>query len=103
MNRKDVDWGLMQLDAVRDRKLIDHSLFLVLMSFGSHALHHLLPSLDHAVLELCLPAFHETCREFGVEKERMSQWEMIKGQYSQLMRVKPSKCNIRGCSDAAGS
>ncbi|XP_058803278.1 cytochrome b5-related protein-like [Phymastichus coffea] len=93
--RKDLDWALMQLDAVRDRNVVDDSLFLVLTYFGSHALHHLLPTVDHAYLELCIPAFNETCREFGVHTERLSQWELIKGQYKQMMRNEP-RINYRG-------
>ncbi|NP_001136324.1 cytochrome b5-related-like isoform X1 [Nasonia vitripennis] len=96
--RKDPDWGLMQLDATRDRKVIDDSLFLVLTNFGSHGMHHLLPTVDHAYLELCVPAFIETCREFGVEIEKYSSWELIKGQFQQLMRIQPRK-NYRGGPD----
>jgi hypothetical protein len=77
----------MELDAVRDREVIDDSLFLSLTHFGSHSLHHLLPSLDHAYLELCLPAFYETCEEFGINSDRYNVWELIKGQYQQLLRV----------------
>ncbi|KAJ8680520.1 hypothetical protein QAD02_016307 [Eretmocerus hayati] len=96
--REDLDWGLMELDAVRDRKVIDDSLFLVLTNFGSHGMHHLLPTVDHANLELCLPAFYETCREFGVDSEKLSQWQLIKGQYAQLLRSEP-RLNARGKTD----
>lgn len=94
-HRDDLDWGLMELDAVRDRKVIDDSLFLVLTNFGSHGLHHLLPTVDHAHLELCVPAFHETCREFGVDTKKFSQWDLIKGQYKQMIRNEP-RVNCRG-------
>lgn len=96
--RQELDWGLMELDAVRDRELIDDSLFLVLVSFGSHGLHHLLPTVDHAYLDLCLPAFLETCREFGVDSCKLSQWELVKGQYRQLVRTEP-RVNYRGGPD----
>ena len=85
----------MELDAVRDRKIIDDSLFLVLTNFGSHGLHHMLPTVDHAHLELCVPAFIETCREFGVDADKFSSWELIKGQYQQLTRTQ-SRPNYRG-------
>lgn len=97
-SRKDLDWGLMELDAVRDRKIIDDSLFLVLTNFGSHGLHHLLPTVDHANLELCLPAFHETCREFGIDSEKLSSFELVKGQYLQLLRANP-RLNFRSGPD----
>ncbi|XP_011506370.1 PREDICTED: cytochrome b5-related protein-like, partial [Ceratosolen solmsi marchali] len=85
--RKDLDWGLMELDAVRNRKVIDDSLYLTLTNFGSHGLHHLLPSVDHAYLELCLPIFYETCKEFDIDTEKINYWELIRGQYQQLMRL----------------
>ena len=92
--RDDLDWGLMELDAVRDRKIIDDSTFLILTNFGLHGLHHLLPTVDHAHLELCLPAFQETCREFGIDTDKFSSWELVKGQYQQLARANP-KLNYR--------
>lgn len=86
-----MDWGLLEMEAVRDRKVVDESLFLVLTSFGSHSLHHLLPTVDHAYLPLCLKPFYETCEEFGVNPAQYSQWDMIKGQFLQLTRNKPKK------------
>lgn len=82
------------MDAVRDRKIIDESHFLVLTNFGSHALHHLLPTIDHAFLPLCLPAFQQTCKEFNINNEKFSQVELIKGQFEQLSRTRPEK-NMR--------
>ncbi|KAL7303600.1 hypothetical protein TKK_0003755 [Trichogramma kaykai] len=93
--RKDLDWGLMELDAVRGRRLVDESLFLILTNFGSHGLHHLLPTVDHAYLELCVPAFRETCREFGVKlNASMTSWQLIRGQYEQLARAEPRAENF---------
>lgn len=92
--RKNMDWGLLEMDAVRDRKFIDESLFLVLTNFGSHGLHHLLPTVDHAYLPLCLSALYETCREFGIGHEQWDSWTLMKGQFQQLMRVEP-KPNFR--------
>lgn len=88
----------MELDAVRDRHVIDDSLFLVLTNFGSHGLHHLLPTVDHANLEYCVDAFRDTCHEFGINIDKLSQWELIKGQYKQLMRSGP-RINYRGRTD----
>lgn len=92
--RKDMDWGFLELDAVRDREVIDESPFLVLTNFGSHALHHLLPTVDHSYLPLALPAFLETCKEFGIKNEKWTSWELLKGQFQQLSR-KSIKKNYR--------
>ncbi|XP_033226325.1 cytochrome b5-related protein-like [Belonocnema kinseyi] len=93
--RKDLDWGLLALDAVRGRKVVDDSLFLSLTSFGSHTLHHLLPTIDNAYLPLCKDAYRETCEEFGLNlDDSMTQWEHVKGQFHQLVRLE-SKYNSR--------
>ncbi|XP_039313567.1 cytochrome b5-related protein [Solenopsis invicta] len=89
--RNDLDWGLLELDAVRDREVIDDSLFLALTNFGSHSLHHLLPTVDHHYLKLCIPAFLQTCKEFGVSSDRWTQWELMKGQFRQLARTDARK------------
>ncbi|XP_003706258.1 cytochrome b5-related [Megachile rotundata] len=92
--REDLDWGLMELDAVRERKVIDDSDFLVLTTFGLHGLHHLLPTVDHSYLPLCVPAFEQTCKEWGISTEKFTAWEHVKGQFKQLLR-KEVKKNIR--------
>jgi fatty acid desaturase len=86
-----LDWGLLEMDAVRDREVIDDSIFLALTNFGSHTLHHLLPTVDHHYLSLCLSAFVETCKEFHVNPKKWTQWELIKGQFQQLGRNKSKK------------
>ncbi|XP_063983711.1 cytochrome b5-related protein-like isoform X2 [Diachasmimorpha longicaudata] len=85
--RKDLDWGLLEMDAVRDREVVDDSYILTLTQFGLHSLHHLLPTVDHSYLPLCLPALEDTCREFGVDLGKLTPWELIKGQFRQLRRV----------------
>ncbi|XP_015597306.1 cytochrome b5-related protein [Cephus cinctus] len=87
--RKDLDWALLELDAVRDRYLIDSSLFLTLTNFGTHTLHHLLPTVDHDYLRRCWPALKETCEEFNIPFKKMTQWELTKGQFQQLLRNEP--------------
>ncbi|XP_012534068.1 cytochrome b5-related protein isoform X2 [Monomorium pharaonis] len=89
--RNDLDWGLLELDAVRDREVIDDSIFLALTNFGSHTLHHLLPTVDHHYLQLCVPAFLQTCKEFHVSSDKWTQWELIKGQFRQLTRTDAKK------------
>ncbi|KAF7998118.1 hypothetical protein HCN44_009516 [Aphidius gifuensis] len=92
--RDDLDWGLLELDAVRDRNVIDDYYFLVVTNFGSHGLHHLLPTIDHAYLPLCLPALQKTCEEFNINNDKFTQIELIKGQFAQLRRTHPEK-NMR--------
>lgn len=94
MRRDDLDWGLLELDAVRERKVIDDSNFLVLTNFGLHGLHHLLPTVDHSYLHLCIPAFEKTCKEFGISTEKFTQLELVSGQFKQLVRKEP-KLNCR--------
>lgn len=91
-----MDWGLLELDATRGRKDIDKSLFLVLTHYGLHTLHHLLPTVDHAYLPLCIDALKETCAEFNIDvgDNDLTQWELIKGQFKQLLR-KEVKYNSR--------
>ncbi|XP_012254794.2 cytochrome b5-related protein-like [Athalia rosae] len=90
-HREDNDWGLAQLDAVRDRVEIETSIFLVLTHFGTHSLHHLLPTVDHAYLPLCEPAFQKTCQEFQVDTSLWTQWKLFKGQFMQLANNRPKK------------
>ncbi|KYN03197.1 Protein yellow [Cyphomyrmex costatus] len=97
--RNDLDWGLLEIDAVRDRKVIDDSIFLVMTNFGSHTLHHLLPIVDHHYLPLCVPAFLKTCEEFNVSSEKWTQWDLLKGQFNQLTRTDVKK-NYRECSSS---
>nr|CAD7571279.1 unnamed protein product [Timema californicum] len=88
--RKDRDWGLFQLDAVRERKEVMSCTFLALISFGHHALHHLFPSLDHGRLQQLYPALEDTCKEFGIPFEVSTVWEMLSGQFRQLARTEPN-------------
>lgn len=85
--RKDLDWGLLTLDTVRGRDVIDDSAFLTLTHFGAHILHHLLPTVDHAYLPLCENAFYETCQEFNINgPDRLNSLELMKGQFLQQIR-----------------
>ncbi|XP_037796553.1 cytochrome b5-related protein-like [Penaeus monodon] len=91
--REDRDWGLCQLDAVRDRVEVTGNLFLVATVFGDHSLHHLLPTVDHSKLKYVYPVFLETCKEFNMPFSLKSQWEMVCGKYLQLANNKPNKCS----------
>lgn len=81
-----LDWGIYQLDTVMDREDIKGSQFLVLTHFGEHALHHLFPTLDHALLPQLHGVFYETLEEFEFEVKGCSWFEHIIGQHRQLSR-----------------
>lgn len=86
-----MDWGIFQLDTVMDRTDITGSHFLVLTNFGDHALHHLFPTIDHGQLEYLYPVFLNTCKKFGLTWRSVSQIDLVKGQYEQLLRTEPNK------------
>lgn len=88
--RDDPDWGLCQLDAVRDRKEVTGNLFLVLATFGDHTLHHLLPTVDHSKLNCLYPAFYETCKEFNVPFSFMTWSSLFVGKYMQMANNTPN-------------
>lgn len=89
------DWGLGQLDAVRDRNDVDGVLLAELTMYGNHVLHHLFPTLDHGVLDIIRPIYQQTCRdfklpaEFSQPKSPYSQWQLFWGMVRQLARVQP--------------
>ena len=87
MFRDDRDWGLYQLDTVKDRVEIKGQFFLVLVLFGDHTLHHLFPTIDHAYLYDLYPELEETCKEFGIDFNLTTIWDLIFGQFQQLGRV----------------
>ncbi|XP_077295248.1 cytochrome b5-related protein-like [Arctopsyche grandis] len=89
--KDDRDWGVHQLHAVMDRVEINGSLFRVLTNFGEHGLHHLFPTLDHAVLPELYPTFLKTCQEFNTELRMTTQLDLILGQFRQLARTDPKK------------
>nr|BAN20361.1 conserved hypothetical protein [Riptortus pedestris] len=84
--RKNRDWGVYQLDAVRDRTEIKGILPLVLILFGDHTLHHLFPTLDHAHLAKLYPVLEETCKEFNVDFKLHTIVDLLLGQFKQLTR-----------------
>lgn len=89
--RPETDWGLRQMDSVRDITQKKDSFFLVATTFGHHTLHHLFPTVDHSKLHLLYPILEETCREFNIKYQTFSQWQMFKGMHQQLMRTKTSQ------------
>jgi fatty acid desaturase len=87
--RKSMDFGIFQMDTVIDRIDLKGSLFLVMTHFGDHALHHLFPTLDHALLPQLYGVFFETCKEFEMELREYPFYKLIQGQYMQQARTKP--------------
>lgn len=73
-----------------DRHDISGNHWLVLTNFGDHALHHMFPTLDHAVLEKLVPIFEKTTNQFNIKLRIQSQIDLIKGQFQQLSRTVPN-------------
>lgn len=91
------DWGLAQLDAIRDRNDVNGNLLAEMTAFGNHVLHHLLPALDHGLLDIVRPVFEQTCRDFQLPspiaecKSPSNQWDMFLGLLRQAARTEPRK------------
>ena len=91
--RYGTDWGLCQLDAVRDRWDVNGNLLAELTLYGNHVLHHMFPTVDHGLLDELRPVFRQTCRDFGIadfdyERSPYSQWDLAVGVVRQLVRTK---------------
>lgn len=86
---KSMDFGIHQLAATINRSDFKDSLFLTLISFGDHVLHHFFPTLDHAVLPQLQTIFINTCKEFEGDFRELPFWELIAGQFKQLTRTEP--------------
>ncbi|XP_014281219.1 cytochrome b5-related protein isoform X2 [Halyomorpha halys] len=89
--REDRDWGLYQLDTVKDRVEIKGSFFLVLVLFGDHTLHHLFPTIDHAYLDDLYPELERTYKDFGIQHNMTTISDLIIGQFKQLARITRNK------------
>lgn len=77
------------MNCVIDRRDVKQSHFLTLVTFGHHTLHHMFPTLDHAVLPQIHQTFLDTCKEFDKELREFSWWPLIVGQFEQLQRTEP--------------
>lgn len=82
-----LDWGIFTVDTVMEREDLRGNIILTLTNFGDHCLHHLFPTIDHALL----PDLHETviqtCYEFKTDFRSSPWWDLIKGQFEQLVRL----------------
>lgn len=84
--------GLFQLETCGDRTdlyLPSTALHVpvVLSTFGDHTLHHLFPTVDHAYHRHLYSVLAQTCNEFGVRFEFVSQWQAVKGFFKELKRT----------------
>lgn len=77
------------LEAVMDRTDITGSLFKVMTFFGDHALHHMFPTLDHAILEHLYPVFLEHCQKFRANFRMTSSLDLFVGQLKTAMNREP--------------
>ena len=85
------DWGIQQIAAARDRVDVSGRLWLVATMFGDHTLHHLLPTIDHAMLPALYPVLQQTCREFNVDCQQSDILTMAIGKYRQYAKVTPTR------------
>ncbi|VVD04214.1 unnamed protein product [Leptidea sinapis] len=79
-----------EVEAVMDRRDINGSHFRVMTFFGHHALHHLFPTLDHAVLEHLYRLFLEHCEKYRANFRTTSQFDMIIGQIQMTLKTRPT-------------
>lgn len=83
---KSLDYGLYQMATTMERKGVNANLFISLTYFGDHLMHHLFPSLDHALLPQLHDVLFETLKEFHEEYRECSFLGAIIGQFRQLGR-----------------
>lgn len=88
--KKELDWGVHQVDTIIGSTTTTGNQFVVLTSFGDHALHHLFPTIDQGKLRYLYPVFLSTMKQFGVELKHKSSPELVWGLLKQLMRNRPN-------------
>ncbi|KPJ18938.1 Cytochrome b5-related protein [Papilio machaon] len=84
------DWGLHEVEAVMDRRDINTSFFRVMTFFGHHTLHHLFPTLDHAVLEYMYPVFLQHCEKYRAKFRVTTQFDMVVQQIKLTAKKTPN-------------
>lgn len=85
-----IDWGMHELEAVMDRNDINDNFFKVMTFFGDHALHHLFPTLDHALLSHLYPVFLKHCEEFRANYRLTSQFDFFIAQLKMAVKENPT-------------
>lgn len=73
-----------------DRTDINGNLFKVMTFFGDHALHHLFPTLDHAILPYLYPVFLEQCQKFRANFRMTSSLDLFIGQIKTSLKTEPT-------------
>ncbi|GBP72167.1 Cytochrome b5-related protein [Eumeta japonica] len=84
------DWGMHEMEAVMDRTDISGSLFRVMTFFGDHAIHHLFPTLDHAMLPYLYPVFLEHCQKFRANFRMTTSLDLLIGQIKMTLKTQPT-------------
>lgn len=92
---KSLDYGIYQLGATIDRIETNDHLAISLATFGNHTLHHLFPSLDHALLPQLRGVLLETCQEFEWELKKWTIFRALVEQFKQLGRINVMSLNER--------
>ncbi|KAE9535776.1 hypothetical protein AGLY_007677 [Aphis glycines] len=94
---KDIDWGLHQIDTSVERNEITDNVFVSLVTFSDHTLHHLFPALDHSLIPFLQDIFLNTCEEFGLDRTSKPFTSIIRGQFKQLVRLTPNNPKRKHC------
>lgn len=79
------------MNTCADRDEPADNLFLTLVTFGDHKLHHLFPTLDHSLIPLLQEIYEDTCKEFDLDLTLKSYTSVMCGQFKQLVRTTPNK------------
>ena len=90
-----MDWGIYSLDTIIDNSDFCKNDFLALTHFGHHAMHHLFPTIDHAVLPQLYPVLYDTLKDFEVELLAYPWSAHIYSQMKQLARIKTTDHTTR--------
>ena len=90
-----LDYGIYQMGATIDRIEANLNLPMTLATFGNHTLHHLFPSLDHALLPQLREVFLQTCEEYEWELKKYSMLHAAIEQFKQLGRCKIVTLELR--------
>ncbi|KAG5668815.1 hypothetical protein PVAND_016738 [Polypedilum vanderplanki] len=88
---KSLDFGIYQLATTIDRTGANANLFMVLTHYGEHIIHHMIPSVDLAVLHLFWDILEETCKEFEAEIKLIPIKKAALLQFQQLKRIEYNK------------
>ncbi|CAL8094431.1 unnamed protein product [Orchesella dallaii] len=84
----DPDFGIGQLDATRDRaENFFNNLFVTLVTFGHHPLHHLFPTICHSKLPYLTSVFQQTVREFKLNYPGIPQGVLAEDVKSSRLLV----------------